>query len=88
MTKSNSIQHDFATVQNRYVSSDFDGGDITSDGGLLLLHKLDRKLGFTKKSSFRSYRQSSKREDHTLSGFHDETADFALASGYSDLNDH
>jgi len=51
MTKSNSIQHDFATVQNRYVSSDFDGGDITSDGGLLLLHKLDRKLGLTKKAT-------------------------------------
>jgi len=51
MTKSNSIQHDFATVQNRYVSSDFDGGDITSDGGLLLLHKLDRKLGLRKKAA-------------------------------------
>jgi len=88
MTKSNSIQYKFATVQNRYVSADFDGGDITSDGGSLLLHKLDRKLGLTTKaaSAFNDSRQKGK-VNHTINALVKQQI-FALANGYSDLNDH
>lgn len=88
MTKSNSNQHDFATVQNRRVSSTFDGGDITSDGGLLLLQKLDRKIGLTKKVSsvLTDHRQKGKVKHSLFSMMKQQI--FALASGYSDLNDH
>ena len=78
----------FATVQNRYVRADFSGGDITSDGGLLLLKQLDRKIGFTDRiaSELHDPRQQSK-VGHSFRSLVKQQI-FALAAGYEDLNDH
>jgi hypothetical protein len=35
----------FASLDRRQVVADFDGGDLTSDGGLPLLREVDRKIG-------------------------------------------
>ena len=35
----------FPGISRRQIEVNFDGGDITSDAGLLLLRQVDRKLG-------------------------------------------
>ena len=35
----------FASVERRQIDADFQGGDLTSDGGLPLLREVDRKIG-------------------------------------------
>jgi hypothetical protein len=39
---------DFPAVAGKEVTARFDGGDITSDAGALLLSQADRKLGLVK----------------------------------------
>jgi hypothetical protein len=38
---------DFTTCRRRLVQADFSGGDITSDGGVVLLREMDRRLKLT-----------------------------------------
>ncbi len=38
---------DFGRLGRRVVEGRFDGGSMTSDGGVMLLSALDRKLGLT-----------------------------------------
>ncbi len=37
----------FPRVNRRRVEASFDGGDITSDGGVLLLRQADHRLGLS-----------------------------------------
>ena len=41
----------FEAVEGRRVEARFDGGEITSDAGALLLGKLDRDLGLLSRSA-------------------------------------
>ena len=43
----------FSRVKSRKTEADFDGGDISSDGGLLLVEQVDRKLGLTRRGAKR-----------------------------------
>jgi len=45
MPNCTSSQMEFEPFQRRRVEVNFDGGDVSSDGGVLLLRKLDRRLG-------------------------------------------
>ena len=47
MTKRNLKSIDFASCRRRYVQADCTGGDITSDGGAVILMEMDRRLQFT-----------------------------------------
>ena len=38
----------FPANKSKKVEVNFNGGDVTSDGGVLLLREIDRKLGLTK----------------------------------------
>ena len=38
---------EFGRVGRRVVEAAFDGGDIVSDGGVLLLRRVDERLGLT-----------------------------------------
>jgi len=77
----------FSRVKSRRIKVDFDGGEISSDGGILLLEKVDKKLGLT--------RQVAKRlEDNRQSGkvLHETEAMirqrvYGLSAGWEDLND-
>jgi len=66
----------------------FDGGDITSDGGVLLLKKLEEKTGIVRRfaACFTDYR-SPKQIEHPLLDLIMQRL-FGLALGYEDLNDH
>jgi hypothetical protein len=73
---------------NREVVSDFSGGNITSDGGGLLLREVSKGKrilsGFSK--CFKDYRNVEKIE-HTVEELVSQRV-YGLALGYEDLNDH
>lgn len=77
----------FPTVAGKEVVARFDGGDITSDAGLLLLREADRKVGLSKAlaGAIEDRRQPSK-VTHRLDTLLRERL-YALAQGYSDAND-
>jgi hypothetical protein len=66
----------------------FDGGDITSDGGALVLKKLEERTGIVRRFTgcFEDYR-SVKQIEHPLLDLIMQRV-FGLALGYEDLNDH
>jgi hypothetical protein len=39
---------DFPALKRRKVQAEFSSGDITTDGGVLLLRQIDRRLGLLK----------------------------------------
>ena len=78
----------FARVEGRSVSASFDGGQITSDAGALLLGATDRVLGLTGRLSacFRDSRDPSYIEHAVETLVMQRIVGIAL--GYEDLNDH
>ena len=66
----------------------FDGGDITSDGGALVLKRLEQSTGILRRfaACFEDYRRPD-RVEHPLLDLVTQRV-FALALGYEDLNDH
>jgi len=48
MSNDNFLPFDLPAVSRKKVSANFDGGAISSDGGLLLLREADRRLGLTR----------------------------------------
>jgi hypothetical protein len=66
----------------------FDGGDITSDGGALVLKKLEERAGIVRRfaACFTDYRNPQQIE-HPLLDLIGQRV-FGLALGYEDLNDH
>jgi len=66
----------------------FDGGDITSDGGALVLKKLEERTGIVRRfaACFTDYRRADLIE-HSLLDLITQRV-FGLALGYEDLNDH
>jgi hypothetical protein len=77
----------FPAVGGRDVVGCFDGGDVTSDAGLLLVRAADRKLGLTDAlcKLVQDRRQASKVE-HTIEAIIRERV-FAIVQGYEDAND-
>ena len=45
MTNCTQESFKFPVLKRRIVEANFQGGDITSDGGVLLLQQVDRRLG-------------------------------------------
>src|ERR1035438_8370793 len=66
----------------------FDGGDITSDGGVLVLKKLEQRTGIVCRfaACFIDYRKADQIEHPLLDLIRQRV--FGLALGYEDLNDH
>jgi hypothetical protein len=66
----------------------FDGGDITSDGGALVLKKLEERTEIVRRfaACFTDYRKADQVE-HPLLDLIGQRV-FGLALGYEDLNDH
>ncbi|MCH7692223.1 MAG: IS1380 family transposase, partial [Proteobacteria bacterium] len=70
------------------MEADFSGGDITSNGGVLLLRQADRLSGLTASVARRlsDARQRGKVEHRFAAMLRQRV--FALALGYEDVNDH
>jgi hypothetical protein len=78
---------DFPSVANKTVTARFDGGDITSNAGALLVSAADDRIGLTRAiaASIQDKRQTSKIS-HDLETLIKERV-FAIACGYEDVND-
>jgi len=75
-------------VKGRKIEVAFDGGDVSSDGGALLLREVDRRLRLTADLARRLPDQRQRgRVVHDLAGMIRQRV-FGLALGYEDLNDH
>lgn len=79
---------DFPPLKRRQVEANFQGGDITSDGGVLLLRQVDTQLGLSKAvaSALDDPRRQASCAHDGMSLLKQRI--YGLALGYEDLNDH
>jgi hypothetical protein len=78
----------YEVVEGRQVVAAFDGGEVTSDAGALLLGATDRALGLVTRfaACFDDGRDQAQIE-HTVEAMVAQRV-FGIALGYEDLNDH
>ena len=88
MTECNQVSFSFARHFSRSVQADFAGGQISSDGGALLLREADRRLNLLARFSrcFGDGRDP-RYVIHPLSQMIRQRV-YGLVLGYEDLNDH
>jgi hypothetical protein len=86
MTQCNS-QLSFGLLHGKQIVGAFDGGDISSDGGLMLVAEADEALGVTRELSgvLSDQRQVSKVR-HSLGDLLRQRV-YQIAQGYEDCND-
>lgn len=79
---------DFGRLGRRRIEADFSGGDLSSDGGLLLLRQTDQIIGLTQAAAAAvSDVRDGSRVEHSLHTLMSQRV-FALCAGHEDLNDH
>ena len=86
MTEETRLPFDLPAVQRKKVTADFEGGSISSDGGLVLLREAERWLGLagTLAGCIREWRDPA-QVDHTLPAML-RFRMFAIACGYEDAD--
>lgn len=88
MTECYQTEWTFSGCKSRKVQADFCGGDVSSDGGVLLLREQERRLGLIRRAAraLPEHRRvrSCEHSQYTLLC----QRVFGLALGYEDLNDH
>ncbi|SFN16147.1 Transposase DDE domain group 1 [Nitrosomonas communis] len=88
MTKCTQESFNFPEVKKRTVEVNFQGGDITSDDGVMLLRQADKRIGLSKavaQALEDNRRQASCKHD-ILTLLRQRI--YGVACGYEDLNDH
>ncbi|SDW70587.1 Transposase DDE domain group 1 [Nitrosomonas communis] len=88
VTKCIQKSFNFLDVKKRTVEVNFEGGEITSDGGVMLLRQADKRIGMSK-----AVAQALEDNRRQASGKHDSLTllrqqVYALACGCEDLNDY
>lgn len=75
-------------ISQKTVTVDFQGGQISSDGGCVLLGRVDRSYGYLNRFArcFTDHRQEELIEHPVLDLLRQRI--YGLALGYEDLNDH
>lgn len=88
MTECNDERIDFQGLDSRDVVGQFNGGRITSDGGVLILRELEDRVNFIQRLAdcFVDHRDPERLE-HTVEELLRQRI-FGLILGYEDLNDH
>jgi hypothetical protein len=88
MTECNGLPLVFSSLGRKKIVADFQGGDLTSDGGLPLLREVDHKIGLVdavNAAIFDPRNPSLLRHDQrTILA----QRILAITAGYEDLNDH
>ena len=87
-TKCKSDQLKFHPLLSRDVIAKFDGGNITSDAGALLLREVEKRTHILKRLSqcFKDYRNPD-RIEHSVEELVKQRV-YGISMGYEDLNDH
>ena len=77
----------FGKVKSKKIFADFEGGEVTSDSGLLLVREVDRRLGLceTFANCLVDYRAMHKVEHTMLNMLRARV--YGLCAGWEDLND-
>jgi len=88
MTLCNTTPIEFSSCKGRKVKGQFSGGAITSDGGVMLLSQMDRKIQLAQRLAqvITDPRVKKRCEHSTLSLLRQRI--YSLCLGYEDLNDH
>jgi hypothetical protein len=78
----------FPELSSKVVTVDFEAGHVSSDGGVVLLGRLDRSYGYLKRflRCFVDHRNPELIEHELLELLRQRV--YGLALGYEDLNDH
>ncbi len=88
MPKCTEDKIEFGRVGRRVIEADFSGGDLSSEGGVLLLRRMDERLGLTAAATaaLGDDRQSGKVR-HSLGSMVAQRV-YGLCQGWSDVCDH
>ncbi|TXI38755.1 MAG: IS1380 family transposase [Methylophilus methylotrophus] len=88
MPKCTADELDFGRIKRQRISANFAGGALSSDGGLMLLRQVDRKLGLSAAAADAIH--DPRHPDLITHPLRDLVAQrlYGLACGYEDLNDH
>jgi DDE family transposase len=87
-TQCNAEQLQFSCVERRRVVAAFDGGEVTSDAGALLLKRADQAIGLLDRlAGCFIDRRSPQAIEHTVRTLVAQRV-LGIAAGYEDLNDH
>jgi Transposase DDE domain group 1 len=88
MTECKTEQYEFHALGSREVVGHFDGGDITTDAGGLLLREVEQRTGILGRfaACFSDYRDARFIE-HTVEELVAQRV-YGICLGYEDLNDH
>ena len=78
----------FGRLGRCQIEANFEGGALSSDGGLMLLRQVDRHLGLSK--AVADALHDPRNPDRIVHEMRDLVAQrlYALCCGYEDLNDH
>lgn len=78
----------FGRLKRRAIEANFEGGALSSDGGLMLLREVDRKIGLS--DAVAAALHDPRNPDFIVHELRDLVAQrlYGLACGYEDLNDH
>ena len=75
-------------IGRRVIEANFEGGDIGSDGGVLLLRRVDERIGLSRAAAgVLSDARDPTRITHSLRDLLAQRL-YGLCCGYEDLNDH
>lgn len=87
MPKCTAEQMSFGRVGRRVIEADFSGGAISSDGGLMLLRQIDRKLGLS--CSAAAVLHDKREASRITHGMRELLAQrlYGLCCGYEDLKE-
>lgn len=78
----------FGRVGRREIEANFEGGALSSDGGLMLLRQVDRRIGLSKAVAEALHDpRNPERITHELRDLVAQRL-YGLCCGYEDLNDH
>ncbi len=81
-------QLSFGRMGRRFIEANFQGGDLSSDGGLMLLRQIDARTGISRMAAGAlSERRARGRIRHRLRDVLAQRL-YGLCCGYEDLNDH
>ncbi len=87
MTDDTILPFAFPAVQSKKITAAFDGGRLSSDGGVMLLREVERRLGIADRlAALVPDRRDPTRIRHALADMIRARL-FAIAHGYEDCND-